>query len=311
MDDSLKHRADLTKIQFKALRTQLNKTNVVSELQERKKLNRLNKNQDLSDETLKKWLRNAWNTERILRTNRSILEEDENFFALQWSFPQAYYSIFCSAQGFFHAAGRTANSHGSTMRDISKLIEQSYYPKSISLLATGGKQEIEFKGLKFTPGYSSKYFNEAELFSVENQIAQLLRSTREYLLDDQKDALGTNINDHPALKNSKGVLSGRLNSTQRDYVSQKLGSTNILHFLYRKRIKSNYREIDTFQFSELKALEIHDDIIEVTSYFNFVHEAFIYKALGKNKLKEVINSIDPDQKIDWLNKRFVHLSKNL
>lgn len=311
MDKSIKHRANLTKIQLKALSTQLKKATVISELQKRKKLNRLKKNQYLSDETLQKWLRNAWNTERILRINRSILEEDENSFALQWSFPQAYYSIFCTAQGFFHASGRTANSHGSIMKGISKLIEQSYYPKSISLLAIGGKQEIEFTGLEYSVGYSSNYFNETEQFSVENQIAQLLRSTRKYLLDDQQKSLGTSINDHPILKNSKGLLSARLNHSQREYISHKLGPTNILHFLYRKRVKSNYREINTFQYSELKSLEIHDDIIKVTSYFNFVHEAFIYKALGKNKLQEVINSIDPNQKISWLNKRFALLSDNL
>ena len=310
MTEELKHKAEVTKTQFSALRCQLNKSTVVAELKERKKLNRITKNPHFSAYTALKWLKNSWNTERILRTNLSILSEDENFFALQWSFPQSYYSVYCSAQAFFHSCGRTANSHTSTIKDISELMKQKYYPKSVCLLAKGGMNQIEFEGLKYTSGYASKYFRESETFSIENQICQLLKSSREYLLKQQKDSYASDISKHPTLQNKKGEISGRFTNTQWDYVANKLGDTNIIHFLYRKRIKSNYRDIDTFQYEEIKALDIHKDIIEITSYLNFVHEVFIYKAIGKNRYKQLVDNYDSQNKISWLNQRYQHIENN-
>ncbi len=80
------------------------------------------KNADFND--ISKWLKNSWNTEKIMRTSNDILKNNENQFALQWSFPQAYYSIFSSILAYFKTVGYTESSHNAILKKFGKLCKE-------------------------------------------------------------------------------------------------------------------------------------------------------------------------------------------
>lgn len=78
-------------------------------------------------------------------------------------------------------------------------------------------------------------------------------------------------------------------------VSDKLGSTNILSLLYRKRIKFNYDSIASVFSGALDASAIYDSLQFLVSKINLVHEAFIYKILGSPEYDRIIQSnVRPD-----------------
>lgn len=63
-------------------------------------------------------------------------------------------------------------------------------------------------------------------------------------------------------------------------VSNALGHTTIMDLLYRKRIKANYQDIDTFSSSQFKGLEVLTNLSAVVSRLNLINETYIAKAVG-------------------------------
>lgn len=91
-DEEIK--ATVTEYQFNALKQKLNKHKIVSELQDLKYLRKIQRRKDFDLSKLKTWVVNGWNTEHILILNHESLSEETQSYALQWVFPQAYYSCF-------------------------------------------------------------------------------------------------------------------------------------------------------------------------------------------------------------------------
>jgi hypothetical protein len=74
-------------------------------------------------------------------------------------------------------------------------------------------------------------------------------------------------------------------------VSDGLGPTALLSLLYRKRIKANYQDIDTFLHSELQPEPLYKHLLGIVGGVNFVHEVFIARALGDDFLRQTLDSI--------------------
>ena len=72
-------------------------------------------------------------------------------------------------------------------------------------------------------------------------------------------------------------------------VTDRLGPTTIFDILYRLRIKSNYRDVQTFMEADINFVEFHRCLQTVVGYLNFIHEAYIAKALGKNRFTALMN----------------------
>ncbi len=88
--------------------------------------------------------------------------------------------------------------------------------------------------------------------------------------------------------NSNGKPKANLNTKDKETVSKGLGYTTILSFLYRKRIKSNYRNADLFVYEKLNAKEIFDDIKYILNKLNLVNETYIMKSIGIKDYKQIL-----------------------
>ena len=63
-----------------------------------------------------------------------------------------------------------------------------------------------------------------------------------------------------------------------------------MHLLYRLRIKANYRDIDSFLNADINFQMFHESLTGIVSYLNFVHEAYIAKAIGIDRYTSIIEN---------------------
>jgi hypothetical protein len=238
------------------------------------------KNLNLGD--TEKWLKNSWNTENVLIQNKSIIENTGQSFAMQWAFPQAYYSTFGSLLAHFKALGYTQESHKAVLRNFSTLVEQNKFPRSISFYCTGGKKNIEFVNITKPNDFESFEFDTENIRTIDNQICQFLKATREIKLNEKA----------PDLKftNRNGQKRKKLSPAMWQQVSNAIGNTTIMDLLYRKRIKANYQDIETFSSPKFKGIQVLSNLSEIVNILNFINESYIAKAIGIDNYEKILNS---------------------
>ena len=86
-------------------------------------------------------------------------------------------------------------------------------------------------------------------------------------------------------------------------VADEVERTTLLHLLYRKRIKSNYKDIDTFLSEIIASEQICDDLAAIVWRLNSVLEYYISRYIGVKRLENECNSFDLHSEMDWLSKR--------
>lgn len=220
-----------------------------------------------------KWISNAWNTERLLRFQLSMPQEAKRF-AIQWAFPQAYYACYCQVLALFSVISMTENSHVAAIRKFGQLALEGKFPERIGWFSDGPMHRITLHGVAKRQHPSTLYLELDEPFSVENQVGQLLHSTREKALKEKRVAM------HKVFKTKKGKPKQNLSHSDWQKVSDKLGPTTILGYLYRKRIKANYQEIDTLLQNEINGDTILDGLVSVVNAFAAVCEGNIMRLLS-------------------------------
>jgi hypothetical protein len=62
-----------------------------------------------------------------------------------------------------------------------------------------------------------------------------------------------------------------------------------MDLLYRKRIKANYQDIDTFSSIHFKGHEVLSNLGIIVNRLNLINEAYIAKAIGIGKYQEMLN----------------------
>jgi len=226
------------------------------------------------------YLRNSWNTENVLNLNKIILENSNNSFVVQWGIPQTYYSIFTSILSFYKSIGYPQESHTGVIKRYGDLIEEGKFPESLSMYLTGTKREKLFVNIEKPKGLRTLEFNIQKPESIDNKICQLLNSTREFKLSES----GKEFKRHTKNKVKK------LNESQLIEVSKQVGNTTILDFLYRKRIKSNYQDTDTFTSELLDGKTIIDELCHMVENYNLITESYIYKRIGPKGFQKIVES---------------------
>lgn len=275
-------RAEMTHRQFASLSHKLVSADIENEIINLDFfVNRLEKAKNLNIDEVEKWLKNSWNTENVLVQNKSIIENTGQSFAMQWAFPQAYYSTFGSLLAHFKALGYTQESHTAVLKNFSLLVEQNKFPESICFYCTGGKKNYEYVNIVKPNDVASMDFDTGNIKTIDNHICQFLKATREIKLDDKAPDL--------KFKNGKGQKRKKLSPAMWQQVSNALGHTTIMDLLYRKRIKANYQDIDTFSSTQFKGLEVLTNISAVVSRLNLINETYIAKAIGIDNYEAMLN----------------------
>lgn len=274
--------ARMTNAQFSALRCRLTAKAVLTELKQLACVAKITKGKRCDVSTVSRWLVNGWNTEFLMRINANALKNDALRHSLHWAFPQAYYSVFAVTQAYFKSVGFTEDSHTSTIRKVGSEMASGKYPASLSFLAIGAPP-FSFAGLDAGANSTSLHLDIADPHSVDAQITQFLRATRKIDLKQKKPDL--------KFKTRQGAPKKSLTLREWGLVADKLGPTCVLSLLYRKRIKANYRDIDSLLHPELDAPSLHADLTGVVAAINYVHEAFVLKALGPRAFAAAIDAL--------------------
>jgi hypothetical protein len=275
-------RAEMTHRQFASLSHKLVSADIENEIINLDFfVNRIEKAKNLNLDEVEKWLKNSWNTENVLIQNKTIIENTGQSFAMQWAFPQAYYSTFGSLLAHFKALGYTQESHTAVLKNFSSLVEQNKFPESICFYCTGGKKNYGFVNIVKPNDVSPMDFDTGNMKTVDNHICQFLKATREIKLDDKAPDF--------KFKNGKGQKRKKLSPAMWQQVSNALGHTTIMDLLYRKRIKANYQDIDTFSSSQFKGIEVLTNLSSVVGRLNLINETYIAKAIGLDNYEAMLN----------------------
>jgi hypothetical protein len=279
--------ARMSLIQWSALAARMKRQDSLSQLFALSRFRNFKKSKTCSDAALKQYLSNGWTTEALLKQNLNSFADDALKNSLVWAFPQAYYSVFSVSLGYFQVAGFTdGQKHASLIRKFGDEANLGHYPRNTSFLACGGiERKRTFRNCSKVALASPLHFDAFDIDVIDTHIAGLLSATRKADLRDR-------LLDRK-LKTKSGKLKRKFTEAEYASADDKLGYTSVLSFLYRKRIKSNYQDIDSILSAELKADEIFPRIIQVVACLNAIHEAYIARAIGRNAYTDILDSLSP------------------
>jgi len=304
----VKYGAAMTFQQFIALSVYLKKFDTIKEVSATPYFSKLKPESDIDLESIKKWMVNGWNTERILCANTDIINIQENYFALQWSFPQAYYSSFMLTLAFMKANGQNTTSHAGIIKKFGDFSKQGKYPPFISFYQDGTEKNPTYHNIQKFPTKATIALDASCMKSCQTQICRFLSGTRIKKLKEKRNEKEV----RKLFKKSCGKKNkDSLNQADWQQISDKIGVTTIMNLLYRKRIKSNYQDIDTYNYEELKADFIHNCLKRVVKELNLIHECYLYKTIGDANYIRIFQEYVKGKEIPFLEKRMEIINNNL
>lgn len=277
------YQAQMTKNQFLALNEKITLDKIINELSDINYWKKINKAKNFDYNKTKQCLLNSWSTECLLVYNNTFKNRDFAPYTLHWAFPQAYYSVFMSILAFYSSVGYSQTSHVNVSKQLGVLIFQNKFPASISFYAKGGLNNILCVNLVPNDSEPSIKLELSDPCSVDKQISQLLKSTREIQLKDQKDSMKN------VIKTQKGKSKQNFSTEDWLKVSDSVGYTTLYHFLYRKRLKSNYRDIQVFFHPDIDSANILQILTNLVHVLNLISEFYIFKSVGKKIYESLIN----------------------
>jgi hypothetical protein len=296
-----RYAAEVTDCHFRALAERLEPGRILMEIPYLNRITNPKRCSQCDQSKVSIWLKNAWNTEYILGKSSGILEQAGGA-ALQWSFPQAYYACFAHILAFFQVAGIPESKHASLQRRFGELVASGEYPASMSFYATGTIKHPNFHGLDPAKGdYSNIHYVKGDKHFTDRLIGQFLSATRQISLKNRRD--------RAKLKRKDGKPKKRLSETDWEAVANKQGPTSLICLLYRKRIKGNYRDIDSFTVADFDATAILNSLETIVKVVAFVHESFIVSALGWTYFESNANKYLKTSSKHPLSRRLPYLSK--
>ena len=230
---------------------------------------------------VKTQLINSWNTERLLCMTKDQFSLPGNGFVAQWAFPQAYYATFNSTLASFECSGFNVRSHTQVRKKVSELASRSVLPKGLNVYVDGGLKKCQVVGMDVDlTNYSSVQLDLTSLDNIKAHLATFLKSTRKQHLEEKK-------NDVKIMTKDKKKRKQNYNESDWEKVSQSLGKTSWLCLFYRKRIKSNYRDIDTFLSPDFSTNKVLNGLVEFVCVYNLANEVNVanhlcLKGSGRN-----------------------------
>jgi hypothetical protein len=241
---------------------------------------------NIDENYVRQMLVNSWNTERLLEMTRLNFKGAESGFVVQWAFPQAYYSAYNSTLASFASSGLTQKHHSSVCKKIADQACASSLPSRLNIYADGGYGDVEVNGITTKVAtHKSAVFEPDDPDNINAHIISYFKSTRRMDLEDKRDDL--------KLKTRNGKIKQKLSKSDWHIVSQKEGKTSWLCLLYRKRIKSNYRDINTFLSSHFETEQVLIALSSVVWMFNFQNEINIVIHFGYKKVASWMQSDNP------------------
>jgi hypothetical protein len=190
----------------------------------------------------------------------------------------------------YHETQGCANDqHEKSIKIFGNEIQDAHYPDAISFYAKGMHEEFEFCGIDSFTGFDTDFTGLATITTIEEaniQIAKFLKTTREKNAKNKRKRLEKN-NDRK-FHTQNGTFTKSFRKTHWDIIYRTIPITSILNIMYRLRIKANYQNIKTFIDANIDFKEFNNSITYIVKYINFVHEAYIAKAIGKKAYEKIV-----------------------
>ena len=274
-------RAEMNKRQFKALAHRLNNADIENEiLNNQYYQTRISQSARYSNIEVNQWLKNSWNTERILYQNLDIVNNTRQSFCMQWAFPQAYYAVFGNVIAMFKAIGYTEMSHTAVLKKYAKTMTENKLPESLAICCNGINNAFTYHNIDLPEvigGHMDLDLEESS--TIDHHICQFLRATRKLRLKEKAPKMN--------FRTQSGAKRKNLTSVHWTQVSNSIGPTSILDFLYRKRIKGNYQDIETYNCPYFDGQSVLTDLISTVNRLNLCNESYLSKAIGFENYKSI------------------------
>ncbi|MEN9281536.1 MAG: hypothetical protein RL594_471 [Bacteroidota bacterium] len=284
----LLHAARVTSDQVGAIATWLDYNKVLAETREF--VGRMSKPKKLSPEELKQvrlWLTNAWSTEYLLSNIAKDLGADAVAFSVHWAFPQTYYAVFALRMAWSTAAGHYDRAHPTVIRRFGLDSIEGRLPESLAPCLTGIDADYHYHYINNVEFTTDRRLNRSDVDSVKGYISSALRTTRSGSFEKWK---ADNIS---RFMTKKGAKRKSLSREQKLEGDSKIGPTSVISYLYRKRIKANYDDVDVFHNDMINAPLLNHDLQMIVRSFSVVHEAMIARKVGKIAFSELVNQAPP------------------
>jgi hypothetical protein len=242
-------------------------------------------------EKCKKLLWNAWSTEYAFLLTSQSDNVDFFRFAMHWHFPQVYYSIYLAMTAFHETQGVANENHEKSIKLFGTSLKDGHYPKALRYYTKGNYNELEYTGfdsfVDFPKDYNplSKVQNKQD---AELHLANFLKSTRIQNAENKRKRAEKEHSKNVFFQNRKGELVKKFAKKHWDKVYEAIPETTIFNIMYRLRIKANYHDIETFMNADIDFKLFHEYLGNIVHYMNFIHEAYIHKAIGDMAYKKIL-----------------------
>lgn len=209
----------------------------------------------------KKFLKIAWNTEFIV-CNTQFKDVDTIRINNQWKPIQVYYAIYSAGEVLAYLIdGSKANGHKKCLKKLSEFFyRQNVAPWCFAYKGCCGKSKNAHKPIGFPDAIRIPNSNLLRRnIKPEEMIAKCLKAEHLHRIDEN-------------YKKQKGVFKYKFDP----------GLTTLLHFLYRLRIKSNYKDVEIFLFDapEEDIKEFSGNLEVICFWTLLLFEIFILKRGG-------------------------------
>lgn len=247
------------------------------------------KNPEFNIKKVKNLLWNSWSTEYAYRIGEKIDNSEYYKFSLHWNFPQAYYSAYLAMTAFHETQGIANEQHEKSIKLFGNSIKDNHYPRAISFYSSGLKDDFQYNGLptfKDFPKDNSSLTKIDCLEDAELQLATFLKTTRKQNATDKRERFKKQKDKR--FLNGKNEFRKAFSKKHWDIIYGTIPVTSVFNLLYRLRIKANYRDIESFINADIDFKSFHSSLGELIDYLNFVHEAYIAKAIGNEAYEKIL-----------------------
>lgn len=261
---------------------------------------------EIDREPLASSLFNAWTTEALLNLTGAVVPAEGIGAATNWSVVQAYYAVFQITRGLSIASGerQPLTTHAQVRR-----FAESYWcaanrrvlPWSFGYGPSGPVNTPDGA----TIASSIRAWDSSTPSNCWTFIAQALRTTRADALqeryDDERERKNkdraTAAKEKDRLRAERGLtpLNARhpkasLSTSEKDKINRGLRAFTIIDFLYRLRIRSNYRDITMWTegapYPE-RSQTVHRSLELISAATLLAHELFIRRRIGSAVFDEI------------------------
>jgi len=172
---------------------------------------------------IKRWMKIAWNTEYLMEEMTDDFELIR--FNNQWKPIQSYYSIYAACEPVVYVLdGEYANGHQKSMKKITEyLVKTSLCPWNKAFVGEKGKSGRDHCPVNFPNDINIPHNLQRTNVNPIEMVAKCLKVEHQHRIDD-------------LFKKERGKYKYNFDP----------GLTGIIHFFYRLRVKSNYKDVEIF-----------------------------------------------------------------